>query len=234
MTSEIDNLKPNKLFDSINSIFKKIGFAKQQIITMDITAGAYLVTNPTDDLPRVICSLTEDNELKIEYSQFSKSNLDKFTTFLSGLRTNALLLVEGQLVDTSSGSNLEEFEIEGETDFDFAAELLNIVLEYPEILTTLKFYITFDAKHSLVTEQVKGITSKVDTKDQQNKRIEFEDEIAIILNFISKRTTKCIQSKHLLELYPQSTKKECLKKLKLISERGYLTQSGPWFLLNKR
>ena len=229
MTDDTTNLKPNKLFQEIESIFKKTGYAKQQIITMDITAGSYLVTNPTDDLPRVICSLNEQNQLKVEYSEFSTTTITKFTDFLAGLRTNSLLLVEGQLVNTSSGSNIEEFEIEDGTDFDYASELTNIVLEYADILTNLKFYLTFDATKALSQF---SFDLQSHSKESQAKKLEIEDEIALILNFISKKTTKCIQSKHLLELYPESTKKECLQKLKVISERGYLKQSGPWFLLN--
>lgn len=230
MTDDTTNLQPNKLFQEIESIFKNIGFTKQQIIIMDITAGSYLVTNPTEDLPRVICSLNEQDQLKVEYSEFSTNNLPKFTSFLSGLRTNSLLLVEGELIDTSSGLNLEEFEIDDGADFDYASELTNIVLEYAETLTSLKFYLTLNA-----TKALKKVSQEVQphSKEAQAKKLQFEDEIALIINFISKRTTKSIQSKHLLELYPGLSKKECLQKLKIISERGYLKQSGPWFLLNQ-
>lgn len=234
MKDETTNLKPIKLFQNIESIFKEIGFKKQQVVTMDITAGSYLVTNPTDDLPRVICSLNEENQLKVEYSDFSKTNIPKFSLFLADLRNNSLHLLEGQLVNASSGSNIEEFEIEEGSDFDYSAELTNIVLEYTEIITNLKFYLTFDAKNAIIDQLNENNISRANSKEEITKRLEFEDEIALILNFISKKSTKCIQSKHLLQLYPESSRKECLQKLKTITERGYLTQSGPWFLLNKK
>ena len=86
MSDETTNFKPSMLFKELEDFFIMNGFGKQQIVIMDITAGAYLVTNPSGDLPRVICTSNEKNELKIEYSQLSDTNLTKFSNLLTSLR----------------------------------------------------------------------------------------------------------------------------------------------------
>lgn len=234
MSDETTNLKPSVLFKELETVFKKIGFAKQQIVNMDITAGAYLVTNPTGDLPRVICTTNEKNELKIEYSQLTETNLKSFSFFMTNLRNNHMLLKEGQIIDTTTGSIIEDFEIEGENDFDYSQELTNMILETKELIKSMKFYLVFlITKASLLDIQADLETKAVKTENLEAK-LQFEDDTALILDFISNRATKCVQSKHLLELYPKSTKSECFKKLKKLTEKGYLTQSGPWFLLPQR
>lgn len=234
MSDETTNTNTISLFKELEAIFKKMGFSKQQIVIMDITAGAYLVTNPTGDLPRVICTITNNNELKVEYSQFSESNVSKFSLLLTNLVKDKAMLLEGQIIDTLTGSILEDFEIENNVEFDYSKELTTMVLDNEPVLKSLKLYLTFNITKTSMFERKADKTTKTDIIQSTESKLRFEDETLLILDFISRKTTKCIQSKHLLELYPKSTKSECFRKLKIISERGYLTQSGPWFLLNQQ
>ena len=108
-----------------------------------------------------------------------------------------------------------------------------MVLESQEIITSLKLYLTFFITE-LQSQNIKANSESNEiTTENIASKLKSADEMSHILDFIRKRMTKCIQSKHLLELYPKSTKSECFKKLKTISARGYLTQSGPWFLLKQ-
>ena len=144
MSDETSNTKTISLFKELEAIFKKMGFSKQQIVIMDITAGAYLVTNPTGDQPRVICTITNKSELKIEYSQFSESNVSKFSLLLTNLLNDKAMLLEGQIIDTLTGSILEDFEIENNVEFDYSKELTTMVLDNEPVLKSLKLYLTFN------------------------------------------------------------------------------------------
>lgn len=226
------NFAVKTFFQDIRKIFKKIGFIDSQIISMDITAGAYMVTNPSGTLPRVICSINVNNDFKIEYSQFSESNMDKFNLFMSIVGIN-LSFTEGELIDSSTGEILADMEFDGKQQKELLDEILIQLNDNKEELTNLKLYLTFKFSDSSVSKPEKELEIKAQNEAERQTKLEAMDETALIIDFISKRTTKCVQSKHLLELYPKATKKECLKKLKGITEQGFLIQSGPWFLLNQ-
>ena len=110
MTDELTLNKTPPLFSSLESTFLKLGFTKEQIISMNITAGAYVVTNPSNDLPRIISSIDEQNYFKIEYSHILDTTLDKLSFVLDELATHNLSFQEGELVDEQSGSILDDFE----------------------------------------------------------------------------------------------------------------------------
>ena len=227
------NFAVKNFFQNIRKVFKNLGFEDSQIISMDITAGAYMVTNPSGDLPRIICSIDMKNDFKIEYSQFSKSNMNKFNRFMTEVVKNNLPFTEGELIDSSTGTILADMTFDGKQQNDLLEEISLQLDDNKEDLTSLKLYLTFQFLETSVIKPENESEVKLKKEVERRSKLEIMDETALIIDFISKRTTKCIQSKHLLELFPKATRQECFKKLKGISEQGFLIQSGPWFLLNQ-
>ena len=217
--------KGNALFTDLEATFNKIGFAKEQIIAMDITAGAYLVANPTGDLPRVICALDGEDNFKLEYSRFTPQTTKYFVDLVSLLHLYPLIFVEGEVVDESDGSILNDF-MDIPPSLDSYPEYFRVILDQNnEFLSSLKIYLTFHIEEPLKKE------IKKKSKQKKPEIPKTQDEQTTILQFITTRPSKSIQSRHLLEIFPDSSKDECLQKLKQIAEQGYIKQAGSWFKL---
>ena len=73
--------------------------------------------------------------------------------------------------------------------------------------------------------------AKQKTEKKKTEIPEAQEEWTTILQFITSRSSKSIQSRHLLEIFPNSSKDECLQKLKQVAEQGYIKQAGSWFKL---
>jgi hypothetical protein len=233
MTDEVELIQGIKaLFSSLEKVFSKMGFSKEQVVIMDITAGSYIVTNPPSYLPRIICSVNADSNFKFEYSQFHEKNLFHFELFLNELFRHNISFLEGELIDSLSGSILDDFSNISSEYSGIKKHFLNSINLNNEDLSSLKIYATF--KFNLGNKTKKD-TKKILKSQSETKIIPDSDlETKKILRFIENRTSKCIQSRHLLELYPKASKSDCLNKLKTIAKNGYVTQSGPWFILEEK
>ena len=236
MPEDVVTPKSNPLFSALESTFKKIGFQKEQIISMGITAGSYLVGNPSGDLPRIICALDGDNNFKLEYSNFSKTTQTKLLLLLNELAQHSLIFIEGELVDESDGSILDDFNEIPKSLFDYSTYFNQLISENEEYINSLKIYITFNysekEKDSKTKFDPKNSIEKV-TINKSIKKSNQQDDQSLILDFISQRSTKSIQSRHLLELFPNASKNDCLHLLKEMSEQGQVIQRGSWFKLIK-
>ena len=230
MTDELDLTKAPALFTSLESTFLKIGFSKEQVVTMNITAGAYVVTNPSDDLPRIICSIDGQNNFKMEYSHILETTLDKLSLVLSELSSHDLTFQEGELVDESSGSILDDFNNIPNSLSHYSQFFKRTITKHNKFLNSLKIYLTFQYIEGSISGSKKTLHKKTNQAANIKKKDQ-ENEQSIILEFISQRTTKSVQSRHLLELFPNASKTECLTKLKEIADQGYIKQSGSWFKL---
>ncbi len=179
------NLSIKSFFQKIKSIFREIGFDQTQIISMDITAGAYIVTNPSGDLPRVICSIDAKNDFKIEYSQFTESNKDKFIYFMNRVLEKNLSFTEGELIDGFSGTILADMTFDGKQNKALLDEILVQIEDNNEDLTSLKLFMTFKFSELAIIDPKEKAKANFKKESERQANLEMMDETAIIINFIS-------------------------------------------------
>lgn len=230
MKDEINLTNVPALFKSLEKLFLDFGFSQEQLISMDITAGAYLVTNPTGELPRIICALDSENNFRIEYSHILPDTQGNFFQVLKELSKHTLTFVEGEIIDEMSGSILDDFEHIPTSLEDYYPYFKTILKENQEDLQSLKIYLTFSYKET-IPQSITGTNAKDTLNNNDIIPDQYDDEKSLILHFIEKRSTRSIQSRHLLELFPKASQNECLQILKEMADQGDIKQAGSWFKL---
>ena len=222
MNDNIDQFNLLKdLFESLEKLFLSSGYKKDQIISMDVTAGKYLVTNPDSTLPKIICSVNDAQEFTLEITQVKKEFFNIIKQLLNEIITFPVTDPEIELTNTINGVILED--LSGFQNFD-----LFIQNEFFEILRTnlvqnkpVKLIMSFN----IAINSIASVKNKIDSIIDDNNVFEQE-----VLNIINKRPKKSIQSKHIAEQLSCS-KEKSLKCLKVLVEKKMLVRSGSWFFI---
>ena len=202
------------LFSELKECFISMGFTEKQIILMnDITAGDYLVANPSiNNLPRILCLLNVKNILKIECGQIKAQNYSTVRPlFYLNLFKNSNIS-DYTLIDEASGFILDDSDID-ELSYDKVKSCIEENLEDSNVFK-FEFYCEYmDNKES---DEKKTSPVSMTTED-------------IIIQFM--KTKNNIQSGQLMEIFPDWSKSDALMRLKSMKKKKIILQKGSWFKL---
>lgn len=220
------------IFTFLERVLSDIGFKKDEIIIMNqITAGDYLVANPSKNtFPRILSLFNNECELKIECGKITVNNFKKTKLLLDSSIMHSQI-TDYVMIDELTGYILDDFkEINKQSDLITFKRITAVINANKKDTSIFKFEIFFNFYNSQELRDLEEIPKIIKQKklipDKQTK-ISFN----LVLNYIKDNNKKNIQSKSLIHIFPNLEKREYLSILKQMEKEKLLERKGSWFKL---
>lgn len=210
-------LVTGRFLSALQDMLESQGYPSGQIVVMDVTAGAYLVANPSEGLPRIICSVDPSLTLRVELSELVTPNyvVQELTKTVQSFNFPGKTWV---LEDPFSGVVLDEDDAPLEP-----ASVEKLLKESFKTVEELKLTLEYEVVEDVAT------SGRVVPEEE-----DLNDETKEIIAFINTRASRSIQSRHLRSVFPKWSKKKCTDRLREMEEQGLVLRGGSWYMLRSK